>query len=246
MALIEHSVIQPSSARLGIAFCWRDTPLKRCRVDRRHSRLRRLVRAAGRRRRVRSSSRGRLPIPPPASDTTSKRPPGSGFPTADISIASQSLGILGSTIDFKKDLGLTDQHFPEVHLELRPATRHKFRFQYIPIKYDQSGVLHAQYRLQRSELYGRAAGQLDARLEGVPVRLRVRLHLPRPRIRRVRPGLQVHRRHGDAFHAELADRVRVHAGEGADSGHRRHLPRLRGAQHLDHGRSDRIQAARQR
>jgi len=63
------------------------------------------------------------------------------FPTSDISISSQSLGILGSTIDFKKDLGLTDRHFPELHLELRPATRHKFRLQYIPIKYDQSAVL---------------------------------------------------------------------------------------------------------
>ena len=63
------------------------------------------------------------------------------FPTSDISIASQSLGILGSTIDFKKDLGLTDQHFPELHLELRPATRHKFRLQYIPISYDQKAVL---------------------------------------------------------------------------------------------------------
>ena len=63
------------------------------------------------------------------------------FPGADMSIASQSLGIPGSTIDFKNDLGLTDQHFPEVHLELRPATRHKLRLQYIPIKYDQTGLL---------------------------------------------------------------------------------------------------------
>ena len=63
------------------------------------------------------------------------------FPTSDITITSQSLGILGSTIDFKKDLGLTDQRFPELHLELRPATRHKFRLQYIPIKYEQTSVL---------------------------------------------------------------------------------------------------------
>jgi hypothetical protein len=63
------------------------------------------------------------------------------FPSAEISISSQSLGILGSTIDFTKDLGLTDQHFPELHLELRPATRHKFRMQYIPIRYDQTAVL---------------------------------------------------------------------------------------------------------
>jgi len=62
------------------------------------------------------------------------------FPGATMSISSQSLGIQGSTIDFKNDLGLEDQHFPEVHLELRPATRHKFRFQYIPISYDQTAT----------------------------------------------------------------------------------------------------------
>ena len=62
------------------------------------------------------------------------------FPGAAMSISSQSLGIQGSTIDFKTDLGLQDQHFPEVHLELRPATRHKFRFQYIPINYDQTAT----------------------------------------------------------------------------------------------------------
>ena len=62
------------------------------------------------------------------------------FPTAEMSIASQSLGIVGTTIDFKKDLGLTDQRFPELHLELR-AARHKFRFQFIPIKYEQTGTL---------------------------------------------------------------------------------------------------------
>jgi hypothetical protein len=62
------------------------------------------------------------------------------FPSANMSISSESLGIPGSTIDFKTDLGLQDQHFPEVHLELRPATHHKFRFQYIPINYDQTAT----------------------------------------------------------------------------------------------------------
>jgi hypothetical protein len=62
------------------------------------------------------------------------------FPTAAMAISSQSLGIIGSTIDFKRDLGLTDQRFPEVHLELR-GDRHKLRFQFIPIKYEQTGTL---------------------------------------------------------------------------------------------------------
>jgi hypothetical protein len=62
------------------------------------------------------------------------------FPTAAMSISSEGLGILGSTIDFKRDLGLTDQRFPEIHLEAR-ANRHKFRFQFIPIQYEQTATL---------------------------------------------------------------------------------------------------------
>jgi len=63
------------------------------------------------------------------------------FPTADMTISSESLGVVGSTIDFKQDLGLTDQHFSELHLVVRPARHHKFRFQYIPISYEQTTVL---------------------------------------------------------------------------------------------------------
>jgi hypothetical protein len=63
------------------------------------------------------------------------------FPTADLTISSQALGQLGSMIDVKKDLGLTDDHFSELHLVLRPAKIHKFRFQYIPIAYEQTAAL---------------------------------------------------------------------------------------------------------
>lgn len=63
------------------------------------------------------------------------------FPSADITIASAQFGIPGTTIDFKSDLGLEDQHFPELHLVLRPAKNHKFRLQYIPISYDQTAAL---------------------------------------------------------------------------------------------------------
>src|SRR5262249_23693513 len=49
-------------------------------------------------------------------------------------------GLIGSAINFKNDLGLTDTSFPEFHLQLRPSRRHKFRFQYIPIKYVQGPV----------------------------------------------------------------------------------------------------------
>jgi hypothetical protein len=57
-----------------------------------------------------------------------------------MAISSESLGIVGSRIDFKKDLGLVDRSFGEVHLTLKPGRKHKLRFQYIPISYTQSNV----------------------------------------------------------------------------------------------------------
>jgi hypothetical protein len=63
------------------------------------------------------------------------------IPTADILLASESLGIPGTTIDFKTDLGLTDQKFPAFHLELRPTKSNKFRFQLVPINFTQTATL---------------------------------------------------------------------------------------------------------
>jgi hypothetical protein len=62
-------------------------------------------------------------------------------PSATMLISSESLGIPGTTIDFKEDLLLQDQRFRDLRLVLRPATKHKFRFQAIPIKYEEEGVI---------------------------------------------------------------------------------------------------------
>ena len=62
-------------------------------------------------------------------------------PSSEILIASTELGIAGSEIDFKDDLGLTDKNFPALTLQLRPGRKHKLRFHYLPIKYDQSAIL---------------------------------------------------------------------------------------------------------
>jgi hypothetical protein len=62
-------------------------------------------------------------------------------PSTDINVSSEALGITGSDIDLKRDLGATDQRFRALQLTLRPARAHKFRFQYIPIKYTASSTL---------------------------------------------------------------------------------------------------------
>ena len=63
------------------------------------------------------------------------------FPVATMIVSSESLGIIGSTIDIKTDLGLQDKTLPDLRLVLSPSRRHKFRFEFIPIKYDTQGIL---------------------------------------------------------------------------------------------------------
>jgi len=83
---------------------------------------------------------------------------GSWGPTANMSIASEALGIVGSTIDFKNDLGLTDQRFSELSLVGRPPRKHKLRFSYIPIEFIQESTIKRDIKFN---------GQLYAK--GLPV-----------------------------------------------------------------------------
>jgi hypothetical protein len=64
------------------------------------------------------------------------------FPGADITFSSEQLGIAGSQIDAKRDLGLTDQKFTVLTVELRPARSHKFRLNYIPVNFTQTMTLN--------------------------------------------------------------------------------------------------------
>jgi hypothetical protein len=62
-------------------------------------------------------------------------------PGADGSLASDRLGVIGSQIDFAKDLALESARFTDFRLVLRPAKKHRFRFQYTPIEFTGSSVL---------------------------------------------------------------------------------------------------------
>jgi hypothetical protein len=57
-------------------------------------------------------------------------------PTPEIVISSEGLGQLGDNVDFVNTLGLTTSKFKQLKLVLRPGTKHKFRLEYTPIKYD--------------------------------------------------------------------------------------------------------------
>jgi hypothetical protein len=64
-------------------------------------------------------------------------------PSPKISITSQSLtrDALGTPIDFVQDLGIQTARFKQLKLVLRPARKHKFRFEYTPISYEAQGTL---------------------------------------------------------------------------------------------------------
>lgn len=66
-------------------------------------------------------------------------------PDPHFLIRSESLGVLGSTIDAVKDLGITKQRITEFRLVLRPARKHKFRLDYLPMTYNASTTVKREF-----------------------------------------------------------------------------------------------------
>jgi hypothetical protein len=62
-------------------------------------------------------------------------------PTPDFVIKSESLGIIGSQIDAVADLGIAKKRVNEFRLVLRPGTKHKFKLDRIPARYEASAIL---------------------------------------------------------------------------------------------------------
>jgi hypothetical protein len=63
-------------------------------------------------------------------------------PAPAILITSESLqGIPGTPIDFVEDLGIERSWFKQLKVVLRPAKKHKFRFEYTPIHYEVEATL---------------------------------------------------------------------------------------------------------
>jgi hypothetical protein len=62
-------------------------------------------------------------------------------PTPSGSVSSEQFGLLGSKLDFQKDLAFTQTRFSELRIVLRPALKHKVRIEYNPIVYTSQSVL---------------------------------------------------------------------------------------------------------
>jgi hypothetical protein len=62
-------------------------------------------------------------------------------PSLTGSIASDSLQLIGSQIDFASDLALSSSQFSDFRVVLHPARKHRIRFQYTPTSYTGDSVL---------------------------------------------------------------------------------------------------------
>jgi hypothetical protein len=63
-------------------------------------------------------------------------------PDREITISSESLGIVGSTIDVVTDLGFENETFQDFRVVLRPSRKFKLRFGYTPITYEADTTLN--------------------------------------------------------------------------------------------------------
>ena len=79
----------------------------------------------------------------PATGETYHFEVGGGFysPTPTLFITSEGLGIPGDEIDFVKEFDLENQTFKQLRLVLRPARKHKLRYEFVPIRYEKQATI---------------------------------------------------------------------------------------------------------
>jgi hypothetical protein len=70
-----------------------------------------------------------------------------GWWNADPSLIvnSESLGILGTDVDLVDDLGIEQRKLGKLNIVLRPAPKHKFRIEYLPITYEAETNIQREF-----------------------------------------------------------------------------------------------------
>jgi len=63
-------------------------------------------------------------------------------PNLEGSVSSDKLGLIGTRVDLTGDLALERARFDDFRFVIRPAKKHRIKFQYTPIKFEGSGSLN--------------------------------------------------------------------------------------------------------
>ena len=66
-------------------------------------------------------------------------------PTPEAIVNSEALGILGTDVNLVTDLGISKQMLRDLRVVLRPATKHRFRINYLPMNYDASTTITREF-----------------------------------------------------------------------------------------------------
>jgi hypothetical protein len=66
-------------------------------------------------------------------------------PTPEPIVNSEALGILGTDVNLVNDLGIEKQTLRDLRLVLRPATKHRFRVNYLPMNYDAQSTVRREF-----------------------------------------------------------------------------------------------------
>jgi hypothetical protein len=66
-------------------------------------------------------------------------------PGPNLSVASEQFGQNGTLISATDDLGITKKRITELRFVLRPARKHKFRINYLPMSYTGESTVHRQF-----------------------------------------------------------------------------------------------------
>lgn len=66
-------------------------------------------------------------------------------PTPEAIVNSEALGILGTDVDLVSDLGIEKKALKDVRIVLRPARKHRFRINYVPMVYDAQTTITREF-----------------------------------------------------------------------------------------------------
>ena len=157
-------------------------------------------------------------------------------------VASDSFGISGTNISLVTDLGAEQQWLHDIRVVVRPAKLHKIRFQFTNIKYDAESVL------TRTIVFNGVTYNIGIPLASEVKWQEYRLGYEFDFISRSRGFVGCHRRGEVERRQSRPGQPALRGadpGARADSGARRHCPRLCAAQRRRHGRVHGLQASRQ-
>ncbi len=66
-------------------------------------------------------------------------------PTPTAIVNSEAIGILGTDVDLVNDLGIEKQRLRDLRVVLRPAKKHRFRINYLPMTYDAESQVRREF-----------------------------------------------------------------------------------------------------